>query len=1518
MEKRKRWQLFLILVAITLTIYNILPTVFYYTKPLKAPINESRAKEVSSSIMNRVNALEKEALHWLQSYFKLLNIKPSSVEIVKDNPEQIRIRFSKQSDADRFRIHLPKAGSLIPFVPSQLNLVQTPDESSIKEVVIQRKIPIRFEKDQAESYFTFSTKKDKNGEVSPFYRSIIFDRSVELGVAIGGISESALMIKTILDGSTPGAFQDLLLALSNHILEFVHVFGEDSPISARFFSHILQGNFSNPSRTLSRLTQAYSALRDELKLERIQLEKKEEELKQNNDFLHEEDRQKLRLVERKEKNLAQTENLLKNHSSQLIAAKKPRTGPSLLEELENRSSSDFQTTFFSSYNPFVDSLQIDWNNDQIILKLHSDLIQFKEGLIKKNETHLQDAFEQLLINEVARLSRQSDEKISLHPGELSIHLDELTASQSILVMKLWQIAKQQAVQTENNILENWHPSHPELSRETFPVYDYQTYQLLPPEQRGLCLVIYAPSYHKSLPPGMRADSTYVIAKGLERILQKYRTQRATQQAREFLKDFYSLQTLLKENGFIGYQGSSLPYQTEFSQDFIFEKSDAFHNIIAATRENFHIKGTKQFAVLEFTDVEQRLLTLNKIETRIQEDLLKSRDDYNSAQVSLNEQMKWDIPPPSKNVFLSNLALSMRKYFRGDERKVLHWGLDLSGGKTVQIELRNQHNHKVTDEADLKQGVNELFNRVNKIGVSEVSIRTEGSNIVLDFPGSQGLSASELVKASSMFFHVVNEKFTPNNTTLSNTVNQFLQEIWNEAVVTNRKDAIGINNIAWKHLYGDSLDPDVIRPRSEAAKILYENGLRLTSPFDMDTSGNFNDSISKIALLRGDDFTEWQGQSHPLLIVFRNYTLEGSNLENIHASYDSSKGNFLSFEVKGTHTSKDGTRTNPREDLHAWTAQFSKEKITGTPLESFTHGRGWRMAVILNDTIISSPTLDSALRDRAMITGNFSQREVNQLSANLKAGSLTYTPHILSEKNVSPELGKHDRAKGIFAMTIALIMVIVSMVGYYRFVGVIASVAVLFNLLIMWATLQNLGVTLSLAGIAGIILTVGMAVDANVLVFERIKEEFALSKRLASAVHAGYRKAFSAIVDSNVTTIIAALILLHFDSGPIKGFAVTLITGIASSMFTALFMTRYFFAGWVQNPKNKTLKMANFIRSSKFNFLKWRRTAFLVSGLIIVLGAGILVQKKNTIFGMDFTGGFALNIEPASGKGVDYRQKAEDALVKAGLDTQEFQIRELNSSNNLRILLSTTLDQQGHPFYGMPLLEDKTENLLYPYENNPRITWVVNALENGGIQINDRELSQLDKNWTAMSGQMSESMRNNATVGLLLALVSILIYLTFRFEFKFSVSAMICTLHDVLTSVGFIALLNYLGVPVQIDLHTVAALMTIIGYSLNDTIIIFDRIREDMRLMRKSPLSEIVNHALNITLSRTTITSGTTLLALIALICLGGSTIFSFALVMAIGVIFGTLSSLFIASPLMLLFHRRENSEQKNETYIRQT
>jgi len=387
-------------------------------------------------------------------------------------------------------------------------------------------------------------------------------------------------------------------------------------------------------------------------------------------------------------------------------------------------------------------------------------------------------------------------------------------------------------------------------------------------------------------------------------------------------------------------------------------------------------------------------------------------------------------------------------------------------------------------------------------------------------------------------------------------------------------------------------------------------------------------------------------------------------------------------------------------------------------------------------------------------------------------------------------------------------------------------------------------------------------------------------------------------------LLLGIILFVFGTGPLQGFATTLIIGIISSMITALFMTRFFFAGWVQNPKHKALRMRDWFKARNFDFLKYVKPALFLSLLIIFVGACLLLYQKSSIFGMDFKGGYALNVDLPVQTQAHYRQKVEEALRKGGSSTQDVQIRELTPSNRIRIFLSRNLEQSGKPFFGMPRSYDLKEN-AYGYENNPKIVWVVESLQRSGISLTPHSLSSLDASWTEVSGQMSDTMRYSAIVGLSIALLAILIYITLRFEFKYAMSATICIVHDVLFTVSSIAILHAFKVPLQIDLNTVAALLTIVGYSLNDTIIVFDRIREDVRVMRKASYTQVINHALNVTLSRTIMTSGTTLLVLLPLIFMGGSTLFGFALVMAIGVIFGTLSSLFIAAPLLKYFHDKE-------------
>ncbi len=1514
MEKRKRWQRLLILGVLFLTVYNILPTVFFYTKPLNTPVDEKKATKIASDIMERVNHLEDDAQTWLTSFCKLLKLKPQSITIDQQNPQHISLTFKNAGDANTFRQHLSRAGSLISFVPSQLSLYNT-DDTLTKTVVVQRKIPLRFENEKKESYFQFSHKYDENHAPTPLYRALTFDRALQLAMAIGGPSENAKLVNAAISAQSPEEKQDLTLRLAQNLNSYVKVFGQSSELSKRYFASFSQIAVEDKAALIQNFSKTLEQTKDQLKLERISLQSEGQSLQAKGNFLETAKLQRLEQLSSYEKMLEDADALLKKHKSAFAAGKNPFSLETLSSKLEESYiasldlNSSLQTLSFESRNPFIEKFIIDWSGENIDISLYPDLVTAKEKHLAQGNQFLKEQADQFIYNEIANDARVSGEIIKPVGNQFQIKLNNLEGSNGFLALRLSEIASARASEIEQMILAHWHPKHPDLEKGSFPIWNYETYKNLPDHEKKLGLLVYAPAMHSEMPRyGLHNSSIYVVAKGLDKIMQKLQVTPGSEDSQQFFKDFNALQGLLKQNSMFGYPGSTLPSQ-ELANHYVFEAEDFYLPVLKATREDFTVHGTRRYAVLEFTDNMQRILTENKIENRVHEDLLKWRDDYYAAQLSLGGVSPYDVPKPTHNILLDNIKLSFKKYFRGDDRKILKWGLDLSGGKTVQIELRDQSNRLVTNDSDINQGINELYERVNKMGVSEVSIRREGNFITLDFPGSQGLSANELIKASTMYFHIINEKFNERNPSLAEASNQFLQDIWNEAVVTGKKSREDINQIAWRHIHGDSLDADVIQPRSESARILFENGLRLASSHDQPASNIFSDIFSEISLLRGDDFTQWQGKTHPLVITFRNYAVEGSNLKNVQGGYDQKKGNFLNFEIKGKETLKSGERVNPRDDLFAWTSQFSKDKIAGTPNASFSSNEGWRMAVLLNGTIITSPALGYPIKDGGVIEGSFTQREINQLEADLKAGSLTFTPRILSEKNVSPELGAKERTFGILATVVSLVLVVLCMILYYRFGGVIASIAVIVNLLIMWATLQNLDATLTLASIAGAILTLGMAVDANVLVFERIREEFAISGRLASAVHTGYRKAFSAILDSNVTTIIAALVLLQFDSGPIKGFAVTLIIGIASSMFTALFMTRYFFSGWVQNPKHTKLNMSQMIKSANFNFMKYSKVAFWAASVLILAGGFLFVQQRHTIMGMDFTGGYSLNLELEPKNDFNYRQAIENALVAKGAAPQDFQVRQLTPTNHIRLFLSKGMQQEGKPFFGMPLESEGTDT-KYAYQTNPRIQWTVEAIEASGLVLSKDALKTLNHNWSEISGQLSDSMRNSALIGLGIAILCILVYITIRFEFKYAIASTLCLAHDIAITLASIAILNYFGLPIQIDLNTIAALMTIVGYSLNDTIIVFDRIREDLRLMRKSSFVEIINHALNVTLSRTTMTSMTTLLVLLPLVFLGGSTIFAFSLVMIIGVVFGTLSSLFIAAPILNYFHARQEEKGK--------
>ena len=807
---------------------------------------------------------------------------------------------------------------------------------------------------------------------------------------------------------------------------------------------------------------------------------------------------------------------------------------------------------------------------------------------------------------------------------------------------------------------------------------------------------------------------------------------------------------------------------------------------------------------------------------------------------------------------------LKKYLAGDSSKVVKWGLDLFGGKTVTLAFHDDSGDQITDSSLLSECINALHKRVNKLGVSEVAIRQQGDVIVLDFPSSQEMNASELIHSSKMTFHIVNENFSPAHPDNGSIVSNFLTHVWEEALVRGKTDEESINEIAYNYLYGDHKNINT------TSKMLLKKGLALASS-NQPQKSVLDTKLSKIAVIRNSEKTV----QVPLMVVFHHYALKGADLCDIQGSYDPSKGHFLSFGVNTT-TSDDAY--SPQKLLKSWTERYAHTTNTQSSLK-------WRMAAILNGEVITAPNLQEPIFEQASITGNFSHHEVDKLTRDLKAGSMRYTPKILSESTVSAELGSKERSQGIFATALSLAFVIALMLYYYRLSGLFASIALIMNFLLMWAILQHFGATITLATLAGVVLTLGMAVDANVLIFERIREELTRVQELSTAIQRGFQRALSAILDANITTIIAAIILFQFDSGPIKGFSLALIVGIVSSLFTALFVTRFLFSLYLQRSKTEKLSMKNLFSLSKVNFMK-KSPVLIVFASLLCLGSFATAIWKNTdMLGIDFKGGYSFLLPLHKNASTNYTPMIEKALSKT-LNNAHCQVQRLPSDNSYRIYLnqSTGSIQQ-------------TADTLYQ------------ALKPTSIPVNLTSAHQLQQQAVMVSGQISDRMQTQALMGMGLALLAILAYITIRFEYRFAIAATVALFFDCVVTLAIIVLSKVCGLMIEIDLQTIAAMMTIIGYSLNDTIVVFDRIRENRTSFSyKSPEIQ-ANTALCNTFSRTIMTSLTTLFALLSLVFLGGASIFSFSYVMTIGVCVGTLSTYFVASKLWAYLEQLSLKEQ---------
>jgi SecD/SecF fusion protein len=527
--------------------------------------------------------------------------------------------------------------------------------------------------------------------------------------------------------------------------------------------------------------------------------------------------------------------------------------------------------------------------------------------------------------------------------------------------------------------------------------------------------------------------------------------------------------------------------------------------------------------------------------------------------------------------------------------------------------------------------------------------------------------------------------------------------------------------------------------------------------------------------------------------------------------------------------------------------------------------GHQLAIVLDGDLYSAPRINDAIRGgNAVISGDFDLKEAMSL-ANVLQNPLEAPLKIEEQRAVDPSLGKDSIQSGMRASLIGVAAVAGFMVVYYLLSGVIANIALLMNIIILLGVMCAVGTTLTVPGIAGIVLTIGMAVDANVLIYERIREELEAGKSIRGALSAGYGKAFGTIFDSNLTTMIASVILIFLGTGPVKGFGVALTIGVTVSMFTALVVTRLIFDALLNRNALKKLPMLHIVKGSHLNFLKWAKPAFAASWLLILVGIGYGVYRGSGVMGVDFAGGDLVTMS--------YAQKIPAEKIRAAINDAKIgeatiQYQE-NALNNKRSLQVTTEFGTG---------EKVKETLLAKF---PQAKFSPQAI---------------DKVGPIVGAQIMKS----AIVSSLLALFGILVYVAMRYEFSFAVGAVVAILHDILMTLGWFFLTGR-----QLNAPIVAAVLTIIGFSINYTIVIFDRIREDLKLGMKGTFAEIINRALNQTLSRTIITSGTVFLATLSLFLFGGTVINDFAFTFLVGIVTGTYSSIYIASALVLWWHRGE-------------
>lgn len=1441
----------IIYLVIICALLQLTPSLIYYARSPKSAVTPEQVQDDVKNLYKQALKKDQEDLDFIKSIAAGISVPLSKVWIDPEHPQLIHCSTEKGANRKKFAIYLHAASQkrvgpskeLKPLIsdPDQYTFLSLAKDESpstdtftiFRSSIEQRFSPVTVEKEQ----ITEQSKEKITQSMEQKIHDLLLTRPSALGISpafTDFLQEKELTTENLKELAKEVLFWE------KHL--------QNNPQSHAFFTSVIKKSLPIDKTKVASLKSVFQTHSEKLS------ERLSEQIEKS-----------------KEKDSKEEDSTAELFSEQLDA-ERLRRGAKAIEFLLSKEKS--KTTLEN--HPLFSSISSDSEAVTIENKVFSD----------ENDSQL--SFQRALSLATKAISQATDFQLledGPHHYKANSPLKGQQKGAFLFTPSFLSFEKESG--KVRDLFSRIKPKSKELDRNNFPLIDQSVDQ-------------------QSLPyMGLRIaklnQEPIVILEGVRPLLDTLKSRDDKQLTDLFLEDITSIDLALNT---LGYQIQELSLdeiallwpsdetKQRYQSAAVYRCTSPLNSLSALSRLQWKNsswqsdQGLKMGALFHLDSQENRLKLLNRIDDAIHEEHLQERDSYEKAQSDLNKEIALLHPKPPHNLLLDNLLLSIRKVIRGDQESALKWGLDLYGGKTVRIALEDSAGKKATEQAQLEQAQSELGSRLNKLGLSEVAIRIEGEYLVLDFPSSQNMKASELIEAAKMRFHVVNETFSSANINLSQEVHTFLNEVIGEVQqkTTGQLTMENLTDTA-AYLLGYGENGVSLPARTAAAKKLKEKGLKVL-PISQYQPDSLLETENSLVLPQRSSEPNSRLQSP--LIVFANHALSGKDLETVKGNYDPEHGHTLGFSVSSSPSNKSDETTNPQEVFATWTKHFSTSGIRKTPYESTTQGRGWRMAVALNGEIVSAPTLSTELRDQAMIHGSFSEREVQHLVSDLKAGALSFTPKILSEENISPELGAKDRSSGLYAALFGFALVVVLMSGYYGFAGRVASCAVFFNLLLTWAILQYLGAALTLSGIAALVLTVGMSVDANVLIFERMREELAKNVSLKGAIKAGYSRAYSAIIDSNLTTILAALILIQFDSGPIKGFAITLIVGVGSSMFTALFMTKTFFESWSQKS-GRELNLHRWLPEKiHFDFFKWQKPVSILWALFTLSGLFLIYEQRATVLGMDFTGGYSIEMtfSEQAQPGQDRRESVRAALEKAGIEGSFIEMREFEGSARMKLQLHGAVDQS--VFQKMDLSPSGTAQ---------RIAFVKKALESEGLLL-EETIDELETKSSSVSGQFSSLMRQNALTAIAVALVAILIYLAARFEWRFALSAVAGLGCDVLATLSAIGWLRLMGMPIKLDLQAIGAIMTIIGYALNDTIIIFDRIRESGSCHLGSRPARTINKALCETLSRTLMTSGTTLVALISLNVLGGQGLLSFSMIMTTGILVGTFCSLFITSYIL--------------------